>query len=136
MRWRAFAELRAERMEVVPQRDDLRRRTRGEQSHVRPHERDARRLRRCEHVAGVLDDPSAVERAESCTAIRIPEAYPVRHCRRQTEEFAARLASTATSAGHVFVRKKIVNATWIAALVHPYFSAIGLTNSVQPYCSF
>ena len=30
----------------------------------------------------------------------------------------------------------MVKATWIAALVQPYLSAIGLTNSVQPYCRF
>ena len=36
----------------------------------------------------------------------------------------------------VSVRTKIVNATWIAALVQPYLSAIGLTNKVQPYCRF
>ena len=29
---------------------------------------------------------------------------------------------------------KIVNATWMAARVQPYFSEIGLTNSVHPYC--
>src|SRR6266853_3452424 len=36
----------------------------------------------------------------------------------------------------VSVNTKMVKATWIAALVQPYLSAIGLTNSVQPYCRF
>src|SRR5215471_15939480 len=30
-------------------------------------------------------------------------------------------------------RMKIVNATWISALVHPNFCWIGSTNNVQPY---
>src|ERR1700694_4029621 len=37
---------------------------------------------------------------------------------------------------HVSVNTKIVKATCIAALVHPCLSAMGLTNSVQPYCRF
>src|SRR6202171_5556282 len=37
---------------------------------------------------------------------------------------------------HVSVNTKIVKATWIAALVQPYLSAMGLTNRVQPYCRF
>src|SRR4030088_2527259 len=36
----------------------------------------------------------------------------------------------------VSVNTKMVKATWIAALVQPYLSAIGLTNRVQPYCRF
>src|SRR5215203_2078924 len=35
---------------------------------------------------------------------------------------------------HVSVSTKIVKATWIAALVQWCLSAIGLTNSVHPYC--
>src|ERR1700730_14618279 len=40
--------------------------------------------------------------------------------------------STGTS--QVSVRTKIVNATWMAARPQGYFSPIGQTNSVQPYC--
>src|SRR5881396_558583 len=79
MQRRLLAELRAERMEVVPQRDDLRRRAGCEQRHVGARECNARRLGRCKHVAGMHDDPLGIERAESCSAVRVDEAHPGWH---------------------------------------------------------
>jgi hypothetical protein len=58
-------ELLAERMEVVPQRNDLGRLGRREEPHAREQEHAACRLRALEHVAAVLVHGIAFERAEA-----------------------------------------------------------------------
>src|SRR2546429_3488825 len=76
---RLLAELGAERVEVVPQRDDLRGHARREQRDVGHREHHAGWIGFAEQHAGVLDDAIAIERAEPNGFVRALKAYPARH---------------------------------------------------------
>src|SRR5215813_11147863 len=62
----------------------------------------------------------------------IATSTPLRPTMTLGPNLSIKYPSNGTS--HVSVRTKIVNATWMAARPQWYFSSIGLTNRVQPYC--
>src|SRR5437762_5073410 len=76
---RLLAKLGAERVEVVPQRDDLRGRARREQRDVGHREHHAGWSGFAEQHAGVLDDAIASKRAEPNRFIGAPKPDPVHH---------------------------------------------------------
>src|SRR5262249_53103074 len=72
-------ELGGKRVKVVPKPDDLGRRAGCHQLDALRRNRPSGRAWPFVNIAGVLDDPIAVDQAEADLILAIPEAHPVSH---------------------------------------------------------